>query len=263
MSLLSTSGVEFSYPGGVRAVNGVSLDVHAGELLVVLGPNGSGKSTLLKLLGGLLMPDRGDVRWRGDPLSGFSIRERAHKVAVVPQALQALPIVSVRRFVEGGRYSHLGFWRQITPADREVVERTLDQADIADLGERMLDELSGGQRQRALIARALAQESDLMLIDEPTNSLDPEHQISVFQLIAELCQGSHAAVVVTHDLNLASQFATKIALLRDGQVAAYGTADEVLSEAALEPVYGSQLRYGRWEGPGGGDTRPFVIPWVD
>ena len=131
---------------------------------------------------------------------------------------------------------------------------------MADLADRPLPALSGGQRQRALVARALAQEARLLLVDEPTNALDPEHQLQVFDLIAGLADHGRAAVVVTHDLNLASQFATRVVLLDEGQKVADGPVGEVLVREVLEPVYGPNLRYASWSVPGGGE-RPVVLPW--
>jgi iron complex transport system ATP-binding protein len=137
------------------------------------------------------------------------------------------------------------------------VADALAEADAADLCGRLLSRLSGGQRQRVLVARALAQEADLLLFDEPTASLDPEHQVRVFALIGELARRGRAAVVATHELSLASRFATRAVLLDRGRARASGTAEEVLAPAVLEPVYGRHLWYGR--GPGG---RPVVVPWL-
>ncbi|MAE46355.1 MAG: ABC transporter, partial [Planctomycetes bacterium] len=144
-------------------------------------------------------------------------------------------------------------------------DQAMSQADLVDLAARPLPELSGGQRQRCLVARALAQQADLLLIDEPTNALDPEHQIAVVELIESLAHEERAVAVVTHDLNLASQFASRIVLMDGGRKVADGTVNEVLQRSVLEPVYGSGLRYSSWrveegaEGKNG--ERPIVLPW--
>lgn len=260
VGMVEARGLEFSYPGGVRALAGVDLIARPGEVLVVLGPNGSGKSTLIKLLAGLLVPGQGEVRWEGSPLEDLTARERACRIAVVPQSLVAVPDVTVATFVAYGRYPYQGPFRRPDPADRAAVSRALAEADMADLADRPLPALSGGQRQRALVARALAQEARLLLVDEPTNALDPEHQLQVFELIAGLADHGRAAVVVTHDLNLASQFATRVVLLDEGQKVADGAVGEVLVREVLEPVYGPHLRYASWSVPGGGE-RPVVLPW--
>jgi iron complex transport system ATP-binding protein len=263
MVTLRIDGLAYTYPDGPRAVDGVSFEIDRGELVVVIGPNGAGKSTLMKLIAGLLPPDAGSVEVDGQALETLASRERAQRIAVVPQSLNALPDVTVENFVLGGRYAHLGAWNRTSANDMEIARRALVDADAAELADRLLTQLSGGQRQRVLIARALAQESEVLLVDEPTNSLDPEHQLAVFELIARLTCAGRTAIAVTHDLNLASQFATSIALLKDGRVAARGTADEVLEREVLEPVYGSNLRYGHWPARGGDGERPFVVPWID
>jgi len=261
--LIEARGLSFEYPGPIRAVDEVELALDAGELLTVIGPNGSGKSTLLKLFGGRLAPRAGSIELDGTELARHSHRERARRIAFVPQSLAALPEVLVLDFVLGGRYGHLGLWRQVGAHDREVAWRALRDADAADFAGRLLSELSGGQRQRVLIARALAQEAGVLLVDEPTNSLDPEHQISVFDLLARLTCEGRGAIVVTHDLNLASQFATRLALMQEGRVVASGSANEVLRREVLEPVYGVHLRYGSFPAGQGDEGRPFVVPWLE
>jgi iron complex transport system ATP-binding protein len=260
VKLLESRGVAFEYPGSIRAVDGVDLAFEAGELLAVIGPNGSGKTTLLKLFAGLLRPARGEVFLDSAHLDTIPARERARRIAVVPQFLRSLPDITVEDFVLGGRYGHLGVWKQETPHDREVVAQALEDADIGELADRLLLQLSGGQRQRVLIARALAQEAEVLLVDEPSNSLDPEHQIRVFELLFNLTREGRGALVVTHDLNLASQFATRIAVLSEGRVLLTGTAAEILRREVLEPVYGSNLRYGTFPG---NDEHPFVLPWIE
>jgi len=267
MVTLKIDGLAYTYPDGPRAVDGVSLEIDSGELVVVIGPNGAGKSTLMKLIAGLIPPEQGRVEVDGRALATLRPKDRARRIAVVPQSLNALPDVTVEHFVLGGRYAHFGTWNRPRVGDREIARRALVDADAADLAARLLTQLSGGQRQRVLIARALAQESEVLLVDEPTNSLDPEHQLAVFELIARLTRAGRTAIAVTHDLNLASQFATSIALLKDGCIVARGTPDEVLEREVLEPVYGPNLRYGRWparklDGKAAGD-KPFVVPWLD
>lgn len=258
VSCLEARGLSYEYSGVVRAVDGVDLSVEAGELLALIGPNGSGKSTLLKLCAGLLVPLTGSVALQGKPLDSIDLQSRARQIAVVPQSLRALPDVSVEEFVLGGRYGHLGFWKQESAHDLQMTRLALEAADVADLSQRLLTQLSGGQRQRVLIARALAQEAQLLLVDEPTNSLDPEHQVQVFEMLAGLARHGRGVLVITHDLNLASQFATRLAVMKGGKLIASGQAAEVLRPEVLDPVYGKKLRYGCFEGS---EDRPFVLPW--
>jgi iron complex transport system ATP-binding protein len=257
---LTCRDLVLDYPGPLRALAGVDVNVEPGELLAVIGPNGSGKSTLLKCMAGLLAPTAGRVELDGQPLESFTVRELARELAVVPQFLPTLHDITVSNFVLGGRYAHFGRWKGPAPRDRSAVGLALEAADVDTLGERLMSELSGGQRQRVLLARALAQEAGVFLVDEPTSSLDPEHQIQVFTLIARTVANGRAAVVVTHDLNLASQFATRAALFDEGRVVKEGAIAEVLRREVLEPVYGPNLHYASFTGADGTE-RPFVVPW--
>jgi iron complex transport system ATP-binding protein len=252
--LLEARGLEFGYAGGVPVLRGVDVELAAGRLVALLGPNGAGKSTLLRVLSGWLRPDRGTLRCAGAALLELPVRERARRVALVPQSLASLPRVSVADFVLGGRYVHRSGAFGASHADRAVVAQALSDCDLAAEGARLLDELSGGQRQRALLARALAQQAALLLVDEPTNALDPEHQLGVFDLLERLARSGRAVAVVTHDMNLASQYADEIALLCDGRIVERGAPREMLCAERLAPVYGERLAYGAF-----GEQR-FVLP---
>jgi iron complex transport system ATP-binding protein len=259
VSALALRALAYAYPGGRRAVDGVELVLARGELLCVIGPNGSGKSTLLRLGAGLLAPLAGTVAVDDQPLAALPPRLRARRIAFVPQALRALPDLDVRAFALGGRYAHQprlasAFARE-TRADREAVERALLEADVSELAARRLDELSHGQFQRVLVARALAQEAPLLLFDEPTAGLDPEHQIRLFLLIERLVAAGRSALVVTHELGLASRFAARAVVLDGGRVVAEGKPATVFRPEVLAPVFGTQLHYGSADG------RPLVVPW--
>ncbi len=265
VNALEAQGLAFAWPdesapegtAARRAVDGIDLSLAHGELACVIGPNGAGKSTLLRLLAGLCAPDSGRVWIEGDEVMRLAPRERARRVALVPQGLETLPQVTVETFTLGGRYGHLGRFGQARHEDHAAVRSALAEADAADFGKRLLAQLSGGQRQRVLLARALAQEARVLLVDEPTNSLDPEHQLTVFDLLARLCRESRAGLVVTHDLNLAAQYATRVLLLQAGRVVADGAPEVVLTREVLAPVYGDVLAFG--EGGLGGIGR-YVLP---
>jgi len=243
----------------------VGLELAAGELVCVIGPNGSGRSTLLRLCAGLLAPLAGRVELEGHDLTTLPARERACRLAFVPQGLQALPDLDVRTFVLGGRYAHLSRWAGVfartTPADRTAVESALAEADVGTLAERRLEELSLGQFQRVRVARALAQEAPLLLFDEPTAALDPEHQVRLFQLIERLVASGRAALVVTHELSLASRFAHRVLVLDAGRIQTRGTPAEVFRPEVLRPVFGRHLHYGPGPRAGEGPGRPLVVPW--
>lgn len=258
---LAAKGLRFAYPGPVPALEGVDLEVHAGELFVVIGPNGSGKSTLLRCLAGLLEPTGGEVLLCGTPYNQLSPRQRALAVAVVPQFLPTLPDVRVLDFVLGGRYAHLARFRGPSQHDVEIAHRALASCDADDVAQRRVDELSGGQRQRVLIARALAQEAGVLLVDEPTNSLDPEHQVRVFELLSRLAHQGKSVVVVTHDLALSGQFADRLMLMSNGRTVVDGTVERVLTPEVLGPIYGPHLFFGSLPGPGGA-ARPYALPWL-
>lgn len=255
---LEARSLAYAHPGPVEALRDCSLRAEPGQLLCVLGPNGAGKSTLLRCLAGLLAPAQGEVHLDGAPVRGLDERARARRLAYVPQALERVPELLVEDFVLGGRYCHLGPWRKRGPQDRALVAEALTTADVAELADRPLTAVSGGQRQRVLVARALAQEAQVLLVDEPTASLDPEHQLGVMECLARLAREGRTVVVVTHDLNLASQFAAELLLLDQGRVCVQGAPKQVLRPEVLRPVYGERLWFGSMPGAG---ERPIVLPW--
>ena len=259
VTALRARAVEWSWPGDVVALRGVDLTLERGELLAVLGPNGAGKSTLLRALAGLLAVRSGTVELEGRALVAYSPKERARRLAVLLQSLPDLPDVRVSAFVLGGRYAHRRRFGEELDTELEIARAALCSCDVADLADRDMTELSGGQRQRVRIARALAQDADVLLVDEPTHSLDASHQIAVFDLLREQAARGRAVLVVTHDLNLAAQYATRAMVLKDGRVSAQGAIEEVFRPEVLRPVYGEALRFG--EIIDDGSRVPFVLPW--
>lgn len=252
----------FTYPGADRpAVDGVSLEVPPGTLYGVLGPNGSGKSTLLKLLLGSLRPDDGRVAYGGRGPSEWGRRSLARRVGVVPQHEEVAFPVTVRELVAMGRYPHLGPWRAERDEDRRAVGRALRRCDLAGLEERPISTLSGGERQLARVARALAQEPEVLVLDEPTVSLDIRHEMEIFGLLRRLVDEEGVTVLlVTHNLNAAARTARRLLLLDDGRRAAEGPPEEVLTRATVEDVYGWPVRVARHPGPGPDTGAPQVVP---
>jgi iron complex transport system ATP-binding protein len=254
-------GLGFSYPGAARpAVDGVSLEIPAGACTALLGPNGSGKSTLLRLLLGIHKPARGEVTFEGRPVSAWPRAELARRVGVVPQGEEINFPITVREMVMMGRYPYLGRWRREGEADRGAVEAALGRCDILELAERPISTLSGGERQRALVARALAQEPGVLVLDEPTASLDVKHEMAIFELLRDLGQGGVTVLLVTHSLNLASRFADRLVLLSRGRVAAHGAPAEVVDQRRIEEVYGWPVRVTAHPGPGPDAGAPQVTP---
>lgn len=254
--------VTYAYPGAERpAVEAVDLRIGGGDLYAIIGPNGSGKSTLLRLLLGARSPGRGEVLHAGRPLAGWSRRELARRVGVVPQHETVAFPLSVREFVAMGRYPHLGAWRSEGPGDRRAIERALERCDVAGLASRPFGTLSGGERQLARIARALAQRPGALVLDEPTVSLDIRHEMEIFELLRELSEVDRVTVVlVTHNLNAASRYAGRLLLLGDGRAVTEGEPRRVLTRDTVERVYGWPVRVVPLPGEGPDAGAPQVTP---
>jgi iron complex transport system ATP-binding protein len=228
--------------GGTPVLRGVSLEVPAGTWLTVVGPNGAGKSTLLRALAGLVAAD-GLVELGGEPATGLRRREWARRVAFVPQTPVVPPGMSVVSYVLLGRTPHLGPLGREGATDLAVVARNLEQLDLTAFAERPLETLSGGERQRAMVARALAQQAPVLLLDEPTTALDVGHQQEVLELVDRLRRQHELTVVSTmHDLTLAGQYADRLLLLDHGEVVVTGSPEDVLTQENLARFYGARVR---------------------
>lgn len=239
---LSVQGLSLRYGSGPTVLANLDLELRAGELVALVGLNGAGKSTLLRALAGLLPPQAGAVRLDAQPVHTLSPRQRAQRIAYVPQALAGLPTTSVEQFVLGGRYAHLGFLRLPSPHDRAVARSALLQTDVADHATRPLPELSGGERHRVLVARALAQQAPVLLCDEPVAAFDLPHQLVLLDLLAELARSGQVVVLSTHDLNLASQYADRVVVLHEQAILTAGAPPKALCHDVVRRVWGSRLR---------------------
>lgn len=224
--------------GGREVLRGVDLELRAGELLGLLGPNGAGKSTLLRAATGVLPLAGGSIRVEGLALEGYSQRQLARRVAVVQQLPEAPAEMSVAELVVLGRTPYLGMLARESPRDLEIAQAAMARAGCDALADRALGTLSGGQRRRAFIARALAQEPAILLLDEPTANLDPNAQAELCLLLRGLVDEGVAVMVVIHDLTLAAAFCDRVALLDGGRVAAAGPPREVLTQERLRAMYG-------------------------
>ena len=223
---------------GIRPIlKNVSLHVKRGEIMALLGPNGSGKSTLIRALSGVV-PATGSLCLGGRALSGLSPAERARLIAVVPQTVMLPPAFTVLETVLLGRTPYLNFLGQISAKDQEIARDALVKVDALPLAERRVGELSGGEQQRVLLARALAQSTPVLLLDEPTTHLDLQHQIGLLELIQRLARQENLTVLIAlHDLNLAARYADSVALIVAGEIKAQGTPKEVLQAEMLSSVY--------------------------
>ncbi|MET3962616.1 iron complex transport system ATP-binding protein [Marmoricola sp. OAE513] len=241
-SRLRATGLSVGY-GEKPVVRDLDLDLHDGAVTTVIGPNGCGKSTLLKALGRLLRPSAGEVLLDGRRIDKTSTKEVATELALLPQSPVAPEGLVVRDLVARGRHPHQSWLRQWSADDQDVVDETLRWTSIEDLADQSIDQLSGGQRQRAWIAMALAQQTGIVLLDEPTTFLDLSHQIEVLDLVRMLNHDRGATVVmVLHDLNLAARYSDQIVAMRAGRIIASGTPEEVITVDLLRTVFSLDAR---------------------
>jgi len=237
MPILQLKEIDFRY-GTKEVLKGLSFAVARGEIIGIIGPNGSGKTTLLKVIDGLLIPQGGEMLVQGSCIGQKTRRELAAVMAFVPQELSPGFPFTVREIVMMGRYHQLGGLHFESSRDHLIVEESLARTDTLPFAGRLISQLSGGERQRVLIARALAQQSDIMLLDEATAFLDIKHQLSLFELIKKLNREKGLTVlVVTHDINLAARYTDRIILLRDGAIHSLGSPAEVITADSIGAVY--------------------------
>lgn len=228
-------------------LNGVSFSVMPGEFIGLIGPNGAGKSTLLRALLGLI-PSEGAVALGALDAAHVSARERALHMAYVAQEREIAWAVPVEMLVSLGRSPHRPGFAALTTADRAAVERAMQRMEVDGFRERAATELSGGEKARVLIARALAQETPLLLADEPTAGLDPAHQITLMRLFAELAASERSVVASLHDLGLAARWCTRLLLIDGGRIVADGSPADVLTAQTLRAVYGVEAFFGEIAG---------------
>jgi len=217
----------------------ISFDLNPGEIVALLGANGAGKSTLIRALNGTVPIAAGEIVLDGRPLRDLSRREVAKNIAVIAQENETRFPVTVLEFVLSGRFVHGGAFGWETEDDVAFASEALEKCDLGLYRDRLMNHLSGGERQRVLLARALAVQAEILLLDEPTANLDLAHQAMMFRLVRERCEAADAsAVVITHDLNLASEFADEVILLKDGEILAKGKPQGILNAENLKKIYG-------------------------
>jgi iron complex transport system ATP-binding protein len=242
-------------PGPRRVLTGVALDVAPGEIVGLLGRNGAGKTTLLRVAGGLLPAAGGTVSLDGRPLEGWPRRARARAIALVPQETHFAFPFTVAEVVLMGRTPYLGWLGFEREADLAAARRAMESLEIGPLADRPVSELSGGERQLAVVARALAQEPRLLLLDEPTAFLDLRHRLAVLARVREFAAAGGSALVVSHDLSIAARACHRVALLASGRILAAGAPHEVLTAARLREAFGIEA-----DVTAGPDGLPVVIP---
>ena len=221
-----------------EVLKGISFSVAEGSFLGIIGPNGSGKTTLFRSITRVLKPYEGEIFYKGKSLNRIPRRELAREVAVLPQMLGIPFPCSVEEFVFMGRFPYLGRLERTKRVDSEIVEKAMVSADILSLRERRVSDLCGGERQRVILAQALAQEPELLLLDEPTAHMDIGHQIEILDLLRKLNREKKITVImVSHDLNLAGEYCERLILLKEGKIYQKGSPAEVLSYVHIEAVY--------------------------
>jgi iron complex transport system ATP-binding protein len=238
---LSLQNLNLAY-GNRPVLTDVSFSVHEREFFIIIGPNGSGKTSLTRVISGAARPQKGEVQILGSPLRSYPGKTLARKVAVVPQIAPVDVPFTVAEVVLMGRAPHLGWLEMEERKDREIAERAMAFTNVEHLAGRKLDQLSAGERQRVLIARAICQQPRIIVLDEPTASLDLAHQIHIMDLLEQLRRDEGITVVmVSHDLNLAAMFADRLLLMKQGRVVSLGKPADVLNFETLEQAYGCVL----------------------
>lgn len=246
---LRVENISFGYYEGHPVLRGLSLEILPGQVTGLFGPNGCGKSTLLRCLNNSLCPQAGCVRYDGQRLDELSPRAIAGRIAVVPQETPAHAPFLVRQMVMLARFARWNCWGQESPEDHRAVQASLARVGALELADRHFDELSGGERQRVIIARALAQETRVLLLDEPASHLDIAHQLEVFRLARALAGEGYTVLMVCHDLVVAPMFVDVAVLLRAGAVFAEGAVSRVLRPVNLAACFGCSLGLS-WPSPG-------------
>jgi iron complex transport system ATP-binding protein len=236
--IMEARGVEFAYHPPTVVLRSVDLTAAAGRLTCLLGPNGSGKTTLLRCLLGRLRPSAGSIRLDATPLGQYRPRDLAQMLAYVPQSTVSAFAFRVREIVLMGRLAHTGALGLAGKSDLDVANAAMEMTETLDFADRSLDELSGGEAQRVMIARALAQQPSVILLDEPTSHLDIKNQVNIYRMMTRLAHDWKMAVIcVSHDVNLAARFADELVLMRDGRIVAFGPPADVVRTDVLERAY--------------------------
>ncbi|MDI6703661.1 MAG: ABC transporter ATP-binding protein [bacterium] len=236
--MLEVFNLTCGYNGRKEVIKDVSFHVRRGDFIGIIGPNGSGKTTLFRALTKILPIWQGEILYEGEDIRKISSKELAKKVAVLPQILEITFPFTVSEFVMMGRFPHLERFEKVKEGDLEVVRRAIESTDTLSLRDRKIGELSGGERQRVLLAQALAQQPELLLLDEPTTHLDISHQVDILDMVKRLSLEKDLTIIsILHDLNLASEYCKRLILLKEGKIFKEGTPGDVLTCQDIKEVY--------------------------
>ena len=236
--LIQIENLSLSYDSDTIIVHELSLQIREGTITALVGPNGCGKSTLLRGLSRLLKPVKGNVHLDGRDIHAMKAKDLAKQLGILPQSPTAPEGLTVHELVAQGRYPHQNWFQQWSREDERIVEEALTITNLTMFADRPVDTLSGGQRQRAWIAMALAQQTDVLLLDEPTTYLDLAYQMDVLDLLDDLNEQGRTIVMVLHDLNQAARYADTVVALRGGQIVAQGTPEQVMTPENILQVFG-------------------------
>ncbi|MCK1992969.1 ABC transporter ATP-binding protein [Peribacillus muralis] len=240
--VINTQSLSLGY-GDKLIINDMNLKVPKGEITVFIGANGCGKSTLLRSVARLLKPQAGSIILEGKAISSMSSKDVARKMAILPQSPTAPEGLTVYQLVKQGRYPYQSWLKQWSSEDEEKVQKAIEATNLSELKDRAVDELSGGQRQRAWIAMTLAQDTDIILLDEPTTYLDMTHQIEILDLLFDLNELENRTIVmVLHDLNLACRYADNLVAIKDGAIHAEGRPEDIITPRLVQQVFGMECQ---------------------
>lgn len=239
--VLELQNIAIAY-GTTNILQGVSFGVHSGELIGIIGPNGAGKSTLLKSIEGIIKPSDGKILLGNRDIQTIKQKEFAHEISYLQQQ-SAIPFAyKVKDLVMSGRFCHLSWWQQEGSKDHEIVQAAMEYTGVAELADRPVNDLSGGQRQRVMLAKVLAQQTPIMLLDEPATGLDIIYQEELFGFCQALCKAGKTVLMVVHELSLAARFCSRLLLVANGSLLADGRPEAVLTEKLLTEAYGADIK---------------------
>ncbi len=237
MKILELKNISFAY-GNKDVLNAISLDIAEGDFISIIGPNGSGKSTLIKIINNIYQPKTGEVLLRDKIIGSYKIKDIAKEISLVPQEVDINYDFTVEDIVAMGRYAHLKTFGSESEEDYKIIEEAMILTNVYGLKDRKVTEISGGEKQRTMIAKAIAQDSNIILLDEPTSSLDMNHQIEIMEFLTKLNKEKKLTVItVLHDVNLASRYSNKLILIKDGRIIDRGSPEEVITEENMRDAY--------------------------
>lgn len=239
--MLETQNLSVAY-GKHTIIPNLSVSIPKGKITALIGPNGCGKSTLLKTLVRINKPVSGEVMFEGEPLSSYGDKVLARSLSLLPQILVSPEGITVRKLVEYGRSPYVSHWGKLGKEDQVIVEQAMHDTGVFEFADQPVESLSGGQRQRVWIAMVMAQDTEVVMLDEPTTYLDMSHQVELMKLMQQMNSKGKTVVVVLHDLNQASRYCDHLVVLEKGQLVAQGTPDEVFTETLLKRVFDLKAR---------------------